>query len=124
MKTKKTIYNTSFKCLVCSKEVSPLEKTSLGLVDIFETLENVIKFHATNTWLSQDESSFKTRQPGNVGNELVHDGMIDYITFGYGSSHNGDVFIIAMCDDCVMRKKEEGLLIFDHNSMWPEEADE
>lgn len=122
MKTRKTVYNTRTKCLICSKDVISLEQHSrYPMYDIFNTLRDVLKFHSKSDWLDQELSQWKFRQPGNFGYELVHNGLIVPVSAGYGSNHDGDVYVMALCDECIVEKKEKGLLIFDHNSMWPED---
>ena len=37
----------------------------------------------------------------NVDNEMIDNGIIHIIDAGYGSKHDGDQFIIAICDDCI-----------------------
>ena len=34
------------------------------------------------------------------------DGIVEKITFGYGSKHDMDSFYIAICDDCINEVKE------------------
>ena len=34
-------------------------------------------------------------------------GLVDKVAAGYGSSHDTDMFIIAICDECIDRLKEE-----------------
>ena len=37
----------------------------------------------------------------NVNNEMIDNGIIHIIDAGYGSTHDGDQFVIAICDDCI-----------------------
>ena len=37
------------------------------------------------------------------------DGVVEKITFGYGSKHDMDSYYIAVCDDCITELKESGL---------------
>jgi len=37
------------------------------------------------------------------------DGVVEKITFGYGSKHDMDSYYIAVCDDCITELKETGL---------------
>jgi len=36
-------------------------------------------------------------------------GVVEKITFGFGSKHDMDSFYIAVCDDCIVELKESGL---------------
>ena len=37
----------------------------------------------------------------NVNNEMIDNGIIHIIDAGYGSKHDGDQLVIAICDDCI-----------------------
>lgn len=37
------------------------------------------------------------------------DGVVEKITFGYGSKHDMDSYYIAICDNCITELKESGL---------------
>lgn len=40
-------------------------------------------------------------------------GSVNKFTIGYGSKFDGDVYIIALCDDCIDKNLDR--LEFDHN---------
>jgi len=40
------------------------------------------------------------------------DGCVDRITAGYGSSHDGEVFVFAICDQCIETKARSGVIEF------------
>ena len=44
-------------------------------------------------------------------------GTVEKISSGYGSSHDGDMFIIALCDDCIDALKKENKIEFAGNYM-------
>ena len=58
----------------------------------------------------------------NVNNEMIDNGIIHIIDAGYGSSHDGDQFIIAVCDDCIKENLEDATLLYYGNYMYPEEG--
>jgi hypothetical protein len=37
------------------------------------------------------------------------DGVVEKITFGFGSKHDMDSYYIAVCDECITELKESGL---------------
>jgi hypothetical protein len=37
------------------------------------------------------------------------DGVVEKVTFGYGSKHDMDSFYIAICDSCISNLEESGL---------------
>ena len=57
----------------------------------------------------------------NINNEMVDNGIIQVIDAGYGSKHDGDQFIIAICDDCINLNKEDGTLLYYNNYMYSDE---
>ena len=48
----------------------------------------------------------------NVNNEMIDNGIIHIIDAGYGSSHDGDQFIIAICDDCIKENIQDATLLY------------
>lgn len=56
--------------------------------------------------------------PGAEPNSLMWDGgVLEKVTAGYGSGHDGDVFYIAICDKCISQKISNGSVIFVYNYM-------
>lgn len=46
------------------------------------------------------------------------DGVVETINAGYGSKHDGYQFLIALCDDCISNKLEDGTLLFKNDYMF------
>jgi hypothetical protein len=57
----------------------------------------------------------------NINNGIIDNGIIHIIDAGYGSSHDGDQFIIAICDDCIKDNSEDGTLLYYGNYMYNNE---
>ena len=58
----------------------------------------------------------------NINNEMIDNGIIHIIDAGYGSTHDGDQFIIAICDECIKKNLEDATLLYYNNCMsMPEE---
>jgi len=55
-----------------------------------------------------------------VNNEMVNNGIIHIIDAGYGSKHDGDQFIIAICDDCIKENLQDSTLLY-YDSMFDRE---
>ena len=53
----------------------------------------------------------------NVNNEMIDNGIIHIIDAGYGSTHDGDQFVIAICDDCIKLNLEDATLLYWGNYM-------
>ena len=57
----------------------------------------------------------------NVNNEMINNGIIHIIDAGYGSTHDGDQIILAICDDCIKENLENATLLYWGNYMYPNE---
>ena len=60
----------------------------------------------------------------NVNNEMIDNGIIHIIDAGYGSKHDGDQIILAICDDCIKENLEDATLLYYDNYMFPDEWSE
>jgi hypothetical protein len=58
----------------------------------------------------------------NVNNEMIDNGIIHIIDAGYGSNHDGDQFVIAICDDCIKENLEDSTLLYYGNYMYAREG--
>ena len=54
----------------------------------------------------------------NVNNEMIDNGIIHIIDAGYGSTHDGDQFVIAICDDCIKKNLADATLLYYGNYMY------
>jgi len=54
----------------------------------------------------------------NVNNEMIDNGIIHIIDAGYGSTHDGDQFVIAICDDCIKENLADATLLYWGNYMY------
>jgi|LauGreSuBDMM15SN_2_FD.fasta_scaffold254604_2 hypothetical protein len=79
----------------------------------------------TNSLLSPNEEDIiwkdSKRKDGslvNVNNEMIDNGIIHIIDAGYGSIHDGDQFVIAICDDCIKENLEDATLLYYGNYMY------
>lgn len=60
----------------------------------------------------------------NVNNEMIDNGIIHIIDAGYGSKHDGDQIILAICDDCIKQNLEDATLLYFGSYMWGGSEDE
>lgn len=51
---------------------------------------------------------------------MWRDGIVEKISAGYGSSLDGDMFVIALCDICIAQKLSEGTIEYVGNYMFPD----
>lgn len=54
----------------------------------------------------------------SINKQMVDNGIIQIIDAGYGSKHDGDQFIIAICDDCVYEKLKDHTVLYYNNYMY------
>lgn len=66
--------------------------------------------------VSQEDAVFTIEKNGSeykkAENRMWLDGVTGNISAGYGSIHDGDMFVIAICDDCIKEKKDSGSLAY------------
>jgi hypothetical protein len=58
----------------------------------------------------------------SVSNEIIDNGIIHIIDAGYGSRHDGDQIVIAICDDCIKENLEDATLLYWGNYMYSNEG--
>ena len=57
----------------------------------------------------------------NINGEMVYNGIIHIIDAGYGSKHDGDQLIIAICDDCIKENLKDATILYYDNYMFGDE---
>lgn len=55
-----------------------------------------------------------------VDNEMVNGGIVQLIHAGFGSTHDTDSFIIAICDSCIAENLEDATLLLFRSGHWNE----
>ena len=87
-------------CICCRKNnVKPIMRSSTGVE------EDVL-------WLNKREEGMTTK---SINSEMIDDGIIHIIDAGYGSKHDGDKFVIAICDECISINLEDATLLYYDN---------
>lgn len=97
-------------CICCKKNnIIPMSphKDWNGTPTIFTKREKTIK-----------EEDILWSDKKGIDSECLNDGVAGIIDAGYGSTHDGDQFIIAICDDCIKENKESGVLLYYSNYMY------
>ncbi len=54
----------------------------------------------------------------NVNNEMIDNGIIHIIDAGYGSKHDGDQLVVAICDDCIKENLKDATILYWDNYMY------
>jgi hypothetical protein len=65
-------------------------------------------------WGSEETKDGRIR---TINNRSANDGVIHIIDAGYGSTHDGDQFVIAICDECIRENVQDGTLLYYGNYM-------
>lgn len=72
--------------------------------------------------MSQEDAVFTSKEgiSGTIKaeNRMWLDGVVGNISAGYGSVHDGDMFVISICDECIKEKKDSGVLAYTGNYMF------
>ena len=95
---------------ICCKKNNVVPENSYNLEDIQE--EDIL-------W---KDSKRPDGSLVNVNNEMIDNGIIHIIDAGYGSNHDGDQFVIAICDDCIKENLEDATLLYYGNYMYAREG--
>ncbi len=95
-------------CICCNKNnVIPHEYSKKGARSNTDSIteEEIL-------WKNERLENGKTT---TINNDMVSGGIIHIIEAGYGSTHDGDRIILAICDDCISERISDAtLLLFDN----------
>jgi hypothetical protein len=94
-------------CICCKKNIiKPLSNLSGNLIDEESTL-----------WLEEEKENPMTgdKYYYTINNQMVGNGIINIIDAGYGSKHDGDQIIVALCDECIDENLEDGTVLYFDN---------
>ena len=50
-----------------------------------------------------------------IESEMINNGAIEIVNTGYGSRHDGDRILLAICDDCIKENLTDGTLLYFSN---------
>jgi hypothetical protein len=90
-------------CICCDKKISLLSSVHLE-----DKSEEDIVFNKQKRQLYGKKGRFDEEIELDAGSQMWKDGVVDSITAGFGSNHDMDEFIIAICDDCLEKKLMTG----------------
>lgn len=70
-------------------------------------------------WKNERVEKSANNQPyyRTIENEMVNNGAIEIVNTGYGSKHDGDRILLAICDDCIKENLADGTLLYFSNYM-------
>lgn len=91
------------KCICYNKKISLLQENSLKESKIvFKREQRIVRDRVITL---------------DAGSEMWNGGIVGLISAGYGSNTDGDEFIIAICDECLATKKDNGTVAVVGNYM-------
>jgi len=73
-------------------------------------------------WKNEEVKIDDVAKKSTINNQMVNDGIIHIIDAGYGSTHDGDRIILAICDECIKENLEDGTLLYFGNYMFSDET--
>jgi hypothetical protein len=97
-------------CICCDQKIPLLEVLSS---DKNKTEEDIV----FNKVKRQIHGKHDEEITLDAGSEIWNGGLVHLVSAGYGSTHDGDEFIIAICDDCLTKKKMTGHIAYINNYM-------
>jgi hypothetical protein len=110
-------------CICCDKKISLLYP-EIDLSD-GKLEEDVVFNNKEKIQISDPDLHVHEEILIDAGTKMWNDGLVHKVSAGYGSSHDGDEFIIAICDDCIKKKKLTGNIAYVNNYMlYPLKGDE
>ena len=101
-------------CICCKKNiVKPLS------LDIKKSYNGVHIDEETILWSKEEKKNPMTGEKYyyTINNQMVGNGIINIIDAGYGSKHDGDQIIVALCDECIDENLEDGTVLYFDNYM-------
>lgn len=60
---------------------------------------------------------------GDPVSDMYNGGIVERISAGYGSRLDGNLHVLAICDECVNEKTLKGVIIFERDCIDPEYSD-
>lgn len=96
-------------CICCDKRIPLLLSPEISAED-----EEKVVFVKEK---KQIKGKFDEIMVSGAESNMWRNGVVGLIGANYGSGHDGDEFIIAVCDDCITKKKMTGNIAFIDNYM-------
>lgn len=88
-------------CICCKQNnVTPFDPLMDGQIGTHKSEEELL-------WREE----IRNGRTLNIDNEMVNGGIIQIIHAGFGSMHDTDSFIIAICDSCIVENLNDGTLL-------------
>lgn len=89
-------------CICCDSKVELLKVNKEELNEEEEVFRKEIKINPTT----------KSNYIVHAGQNMWGDGVVDMVSAGYGSTLDGNQYIIAVCDNCLRKKTMTGHIAY------------
>ena|ERR1700761_8541788 len=90
------------KCICCGKVLTPLDNQIPEHEQVFDY---------------QHRHVGRTCNIIDINNRSWNNGATGSISAGFGSSHDGGVYAIAVCDECIEKKVGDGTVAYIENNI-------
>jgi len=88
--------------------------------------DNVKPIGPSREDFSEEDILWKKEKRGDdtltVNSEMIDNGIIHIIDAGYGSSHDGNQLIIAICDECIDKNLDDATILFYNDYMFTDKT--
>lgn len=110
------------RCICCDNKITPG-----SLPRGIETHEDMVfkpvnrQYPGYNKNKEEDsDSSFRE----TAGSRMWNDGLVSDVSAGYGSRYDGGQYVIAICDDCLEKKMNDGTIAVTGNYIYSLDKEE
>lgn len=107
------------RCIVCGE--NRVKHMPMGKDDSMTEEDAIFLVEKTELKTKDQQDYFNAKVRYTTANNRMWDGgIVQILDAGYGSGHDTDRYVMAICDECVTKKQEDGLLFYFGNYMSPE----
>jgi len=89
-------------CICCDAKIELLNFNNENLVEEEEVFRKEVKVNPTT----------KSNYIAHAGQNMWQNGLVDMVSAGYGSTLDGNQYIIAVCDECLRKKTMTGHIAY------------
>ena len=97
-------------CICCDKRITLLDWK--GKEEKEKDEEKIVFEKRKRQVYDKETSEFDKEVILDASSEMWNSGVVGKIEAGYGSRHDMDQFMIAICDDCLEKKKLQGVVAY------------
>lgn len=99
-------------CICCDKRISLINWDGKDKQGEEMDEEKIVFEKRKRQVYDKQTSDFDKEITLDATSEMWNSGVVGKIEAGYGSRHDFDQFVIAICDDCLEKKKLQGVVAY------------